>query len=138
METPYNILEYILPQHSHLCFSRLKLDKPLIKALHGTETTLGYHFRFSCVDLLVKPEKTTSSSELVRQCSCLLLFSYLAFEYLRWDTMEYFFQACPYRTFHTEIHFLFPVSRSEGGELLNLHRLSVCSHQITQKVFARI
>ncbi len=28
---------------------RLHLDKPLIKALHGRETTLGYHFRFSCV-----------------------------------------------------------------------------------------
>ena len=49
VETPYNILEYILSQHPHLCFSRLNLDKPLIKAFHGTETTLGYHFRFSCV-----------------------------------------------------------------------------------------
>ncbi len=49
VETPYNILEYILSQHPHQCFLRLHLDKPLIKALHGTEATLGYHFRFSCV-----------------------------------------------------------------------------------------
>ncbi len=48
VEKLYNILNYISPQHPYLCSWSVHLDKTLIKCVHGTETALGYHFRFSC------------------------------------------------------------------------------------------